>query len=266
MTVKPKIHSRRTFLVTATGVVGATIAAVYPFRTRIVDLILTNVITNETLPAEGVSFLDSDACILTPQTSEGPYYVDEDYMAGSLVRSDLRDGKPGVDLRLTFKIVDAETCSALAGVAVDIWSCDAVGYYSGHANASPDEIPFSTLFKGHVDPTTPDRAMRGRQIANSDGIVEFLTIFPGWYKPRTVHIHLMVIDSKNKIMITQIFFPQAIINEIHATAPYNTHGSSIYTNEKDPLIAIEGPGAGWPKMVKEGDRYSGTLTIGVRRA
>ena len=34
--------------------------------------------------------------------------------------------------------------------------------------------------------------LRGRQRTDAAGMVEFRTIYPGWYPGRTVHIHLMV--------------------------------------------------------------------------
>ena len=33
--------------------------------------------------------------------------------------------------------------------------------------------------------------LRGTQNTDADGMVEFRTIYPGWYTGRTVHIHVM---------------------------------------------------------------------------
>jgi protocatechuate 3,4-dioxygenase beta subunit len=39
----------------------------------------------------------------------------------------------------------------------------------------------------------PDQSfLRGRQRTDSNGMVAFHTIYPGWYPGRTVHIHLTV--------------------------------------------------------------------------
>ena len=42
------------------------------------------------------------SCVLTPEQTEGPYYID-----GEKVRRDITEGKPGVALRLRTTVVDA---------------------------------------------------------------------------------------------------------------------------------------------------------------
>src|SRR5438552_999810 len=65
-------------------------------------------------------------CVLAPEQTEGPYYI-----AGELVRRDITEGRPGTPLVLRAAVVDASTCSAIHGAAVDIWHADALGAYSG---------------------------------------------------------------------------------------------------------------------------------------
>ena len=65
-------------------------------------------------------------CVLTPEMTEGPYYV-----SGEKVRSNITEGRPGVPLGLALTVVDASTCKPIKGAAVDIWHCDALGVYSG---------------------------------------------------------------------------------------------------------------------------------------
>jgi protocatechuate 3,4-dioxygenase beta subunit len=64
--------------------------------------------------------------LLTPEQTEGPYYV-----AGERVRRDIREGRPGTLLALRLKVVNASTCKPIKGAAVDVWHCDALGVYSG---------------------------------------------------------------------------------------------------------------------------------------
>src|SRR6516165_5607084 len=66
-----------------------------------------------------------DACILTPQSEDGPFYLDP-----KLVRPDLTEGKPGVPLSLRLRVIEAGPCTALSNARVDIWQCDARGLYS----------------------------------------------------------------------------------------------------------------------------------------
>src|SRR5882724_2668722 len=72
------------------------------------------------------------SCAVTPEETEGPYWVDE-----GLLRSDLTvdpsDGsvRPGVPLELDLTVLRADAgCAPATGVRVDIWHCDAGGLYS----------------------------------------------------------------------------------------------------------------------------------------
>src|SRR4051794_129944 len=64
------------------------------------------------------------SCTLTPEATEGPYWVDLD-----LTRRDVRDGRKGLPLLLTMT-VENTGCSALRGADVEIWHADAGGVYS----------------------------------------------------------------------------------------------------------------------------------------
>ena len=75
------------------------------------------------------------ACVLTPELEEGPYYFDP-----KLQRSDIREGHGGAPLRLILQIVDAGDCAPLAGARVDVWHCDAHGFYSGYEGQGDDEL------------------------------------------------------------------------------------------------------------------------------
>src|SRR6266566_2083145 len=118
----------------------------------------------------GPSSAASVSCILTPEQTEGPYYI-----AGEKLRRNITEGRPGTPLLLRAFVVDATTCRAIRNAAVDIWHADAEGVYSGFgAGAS------SRTF------------MRGIQRTNAKGLALFRTVYPGWYQGRTVHIHVKV--------------------------------------------------------------------------
>src|SRR5689334_7448557 len=74
------------------------------------------------------------ACVLAPEMTEGPYYLPLE-----LVRRDLTEGKAGVPLRLRIAVMDTKdnVCAPLANAAVDLWHCDAQGYYSGISGENP---------------------------------------------------------------------------------------------------------------------------------
>ena len=65
-------------------------------------------------------------CTLVSEQEEGPYYID-----GAMLRSNIRENKPGVPLTLRIALLDARRCSPVAGASLDIWHCDAAGVYSG---------------------------------------------------------------------------------------------------------------------------------------
>lgn len=74
----------------------------------------------------------SPACVVSPEQTEGPYFVDEK-LNRSDIRSDPADGsvKQGVPLQLTLHVsqVGSNSCTPLVGAIVDVWHCDALGVW-----------------------------------------------------------------------------------------------------------------------------------------
>jgi hypothetical protein len=66
------------------------------------------------------------ACVLSPEMTEGPYYLE-----GEKVRRTISEGLPGAPLTLRLSVLDASTCKPVKGAAVDIWHASAGGTYSG---------------------------------------------------------------------------------------------------------------------------------------
>lgn len=106
-------------------------------------------------------------CVLTPESSEGPYYLET-----NLIRSDVREDREGLPFKLRMTFTDITTCEPLRNISVDIWQADASGEYSGYVEA----LPTSAL---HTKPTDSKTFLRGIQLTDKDGKVEFTTIFPG---------------------------------------------------------------------------------------
>src|SRR5207249_11291424 len=71
----------------------------------------------------------SVGCILTPEQTEGPYY-----MNNGLIRSDITEGKPGVPLQLNLAVVSADGCAPISNATAEVWHCDASGVYSGFSS------------------------------------------------------------------------------------------------------------------------------------
>lgn len=194
------------------------------------------------------------ACVLTPQLQEGPYYFDP-----KLQRSDIRDGHRGAPLRLLLQVVDAAGCGPLSGVRVDVWHCDAVGFYSGYEGQGDDEAAS----------TVGQTFLRGVQVTDGNGLVTFDTIYPGWYHGRTTHIHFKVGVGEGKVATSQLFFPDALSEFIYENvSPYAERNAARDTiNATDFDVRNGGEGhATFCSVKEEADRYLATLVVGIDRS
>ena len=72
--------------------------------------------------------------------------------------------------------------------------------------------------------------LRGIQMTDVNGQVQFLTKFPGWYPGRIAHIHFQIFLNSVLQVTSQLTFPIADKNAIYtANLPYSNYGS-------DPLL------------------------------
>ena len=179
-------------------------------------------------------------CVLMPELTEGPYYLDLD-----LVRSDIGEGRPGLPLDLRVSVVDAEACEPVEGAAVDLWHCDAEGVYSGVEGAEGETF------------------CRGVQMTDADGVVAFRTVFPGWYTGRAVHIHVKVAAS-DQTHTGQLFFAPAVTSAVYSEEPYAERGEPDVPNESDGIYAESG-GVTVVAVTVDGESSSGAVTLGVQR-
>ena len=77
--------------------------------------------------------------------------------------------------------------------------------------------------------------LRGTQTTNADGIVEFVTIWPGWYPGRAIHIHSRVHVEDRTVLTTQYLFDDDLNTEVTATGPYAQHGPPDTPNADDSV-------------------------------
>jgi protocatechuate 3,4-dioxygenase beta subunit len=198
-------------------------------------------------------------CILAPEQTQGPYYI-----AREKVRKDIRQGRQGTLLRLRLTVVDATTCKPLKGAAADVWHCDAGGIYSGYESASQGGAP-----GGGAGPTDKDTFLRGIQLTNARGQAEFLTIYPGWYRGRTVHIHVKVhLGGANGHVVHtgQLYFPESVTGKVYRTAAYKQRAAARDTFNSTDSIYRDGGAQSLLHLQQDGKGgYIGTITLGVRR-
>ncbi|HJS17552.1 MAG TPA: intradiol ring-cleavage dioxygenase [Anaerolineales bacterium] len=167
-------------------------------------------------------------CVVRPEMTIGPYFVDE-----QLNRSDIRTDssndlvKEGVPLTLSINVasVGNNSCTPIEGAQVDIWHCDAQGQYSGVSDQGFD--------------TTSQDFLRGYQLTDATGKVQFLTIYPGWYSGRAVHIHFTIrtkaADGEDYQFTSQFFFDDALTDQVHALEPYASKGQRDMRNSEDNI-------------------------------
>lgn len=197
-------------------------------------------------------------CVVSPEQTQGPFFVDE-----KLHRSDIRvdpvNGSisQGVPLRLLLQVnqVSNNSCMPLSGATVDVWHCDALGSYSDvRDNAG-----------GSVGDTRGKKFLRGYQITDGQGRVEFQTIYPGWYQGRNVHVHHMIRTNPSSEVghefTSQLFFDEAITDQVHAAAPYSQKGRRDTTNNTDGIFRRGGSDL-MLQLSKEADGYLGMYKVG----
>jgi len=167
-------------------------------------------------------------CVVRPELTLGPYFVDQ-----QLNRSDIRpepsDGsvREGIPLTLAINVLDVanSSCTPITDAQVDVWHCDAQGVYSGVSDQGFD--------------TTGQKFLRGYQLTDGTGKAQFLTIYPGWYQGRAVHIHFMIrttgADSQSYEFVSQFFFDDTLSDQVFAQEPYASKGQRDMRNADDNI-------------------------------
>ncbi len=155
---------------------------------------------------------------------------------------------------------DAGSCEPIPDAVVDIWHADGGGAYSGFDGGAGTGAP-GRRGGGGGGAQTDTRYLRGAQVTNKDGIVEFTTIYPGWYQGRTVHIHAKVHLGTTTVLTTQLYFDDALSDEVLATSPYSDRGARDQRNESDGIFEE----ALVLTTKTDGGGVRGVMTFDVRR-
>lgn len=174
---------------------------------------LKNALANEPVPAAKAT----SSCVLIPSETEGPFPLDltTDH-AATYFRQDIREDRTGTELHVKLKITGLDNCLPMANVRVNIWHCDKDGIYSGYDTAMNPGGSATTTW------------LRGYQMTDANGGVEFITIFPGHYDSRVTHIHFQVYVSSVYKAVSQFTWDPTVKNNF-----YTAH-SSVYTHGVDP--------------------------------
>jgi protocatechuate 3,4-dioxygenase beta subunit len=217
------------------------------------------------LGAAGVTLLagraggqPAPACVVRPQQTEGPFFVEE-ALERSDIRADPASGtvKAGMPLQIAFNVsqLAGSACTPLAGAQVDIWHCDALGEYS-------DTRSFGSN-------TIGQKFLRGYQLTDKDGVARFTTIYPGWYQGRAVHVHFKVrtkpAAGPGAEFTSQLYFDDAITDQIHAKMLYASRGQRRTRNEADGPFRSGGRQLLLP-VAESAGAYAGTFALALTSA
>ena len=201
----------------------------------------------------------------TPAETQGPYWVDE-----KLNRSDIRadssgtyGSAAGLPLRLTVGVskLAGGKATPVSGAWVDLWHCDAYGQYSDEAAGM-----------GNAN-TKGKNYLRGYQVTSGHGLVNFTTVYPGWYTSRTPHIHARVRQFSGTTtttnFTTQFFFTESVTNYVYANvAPYSARNNRDTTNATDSVYKTVTSSVGSTSAAPDGTKLmlrmsdNGTYAIG----
>ncbi|HEX4169268.1 MAG TPA: intradiol ring-cleavage dioxygenase [Bryobacteraceae bacterium] len=216
----------------------------------------------------------ASACgALDVELTEGPYYLDR-----GIYRQRITEDRPGLPLHLRLTVLDARTCQPIQNAAVEIWHCDAAGLYSGYTRMNPNGMggpggpppgpppDFRPSADGHPpfgpppgggfhkhQATDNSTFCRGLQLSDARGLVEFETLYPGWYMGRDVHIHLKA-HSGGAVQNTkyqgghithtgQLFFADALTEEVASLQPYAARTDVPRTKLDEDMVYGDAHGA-----------------------
>ena len=166
------------------------------------------------------------------EQDEGPYHRHQ-----QPVRRDVVEDRVGVALQLGIRLA-REDGSPATDATVEIWQCDADGRYSGFPPPNDSRVVTSaTAPKTQYLPD--DSFLRGSQLTDVAGMVEFRTIYPGWYPGRTVHIHLIV-RVDDRVLTSQLYFPEHVNDDVLSRPPYVARPGRDTTNATDSILPTGG--------------------------
>jgi len=183
------------------------------------------------------------ACTTRKEQIVGPFPASGVQLNRADIRSDPGDNnlvKPGMPMRVVIKVGNKQgtRCVPMKGAVVNIWQCDALGLYSGYSSEGTGKNQF----------------LRGYQMTDDSGVVEFVTIYPGSYSGRCVHNHFSVrmsptVSFPSGGFVGQMYFPDEVTDQVLQQAPYKASGRTRNAQDgfyaKDMLATVKRVGNEW---------------------
>lgn len=200
--------------------------------------------------AEGAGLIAANVCRLTTRRRavprDGPFYLEP-----QLMRADIREDRGGVPMTMRIQVVGGDG-RPIRGAQVGIWHCDAQGNYSGFAghDSGPSRHSRETF-------------LRGAQICGEAGEVAFRTIFPGWYRGRTTHIHFNLSLGRGDALTGQVFFSDALSQYVFENAAAYRGGVAQDITQAEDWIAAEAGEGAYAYVTERSDGYDAALVVAV---
>ena len=198
------------------------------------------------------------ACVARPEQTEGPFFVDTQ-LDRSDIRSDPSTGavSEGAPLALRFNVsqISGGACTALA-----------TARWSTCGSATPQGVYWGVEDDGAPAGAKERQFLRGYQRTDQNGVARFTTIFPGWYRGRAVHVHFKVrtdVAGQPYEFTSQLYFEEALIDQVHARAPYAARGRRQTTNADDGTFRRDGGESLMVRVSEDGGGYAATFDIGL---
>jgi protocatechuate 3,4-dioxygenase beta subunit len=162
------------------------------------------------------------------------------------------------------------TCKPMPGVAVEMWSANAtVSPPSPKKTPRQKSTPNTTqgVYSGVVDfmngglksdtRVVNNQALRGFQLSDASGAVEFETIVPGHYQGRAHHIHVAThldpkvqkngtISGSQVLHVGQLYLDQDLTTLVEKNEPYKSNKAPLMLNKDDMLLAQGSAGGADP--------------------
>lgn len=139
--------------------------------------------------------LYAEALVLTPRSTEGPYYpdhlpLDQDNDLTLITSGQAPAG--GVVTEFGGRLLMADG-SPVGDRTIELWQADVNGCYL-HSKGVQKGKQRDPAFQGF-----------GKVVTNAKGEYRFRTIRPGLYTGRTIHWHIAVNDGAKRLLTTQLY-------------------------------------------------------------
>ncbi len=134
--------------------------------------------------------------VLTPRTTEGPFYPSSSMrfsdIDNNLIKVSGSIKKAGGEIiQLKGKLMSKQG-KPLAGHRIEIWQCDVNGKYLHSADRR--SVTYDNGFQGF-----------GHDITDKNGNYSFKTIKPTIYPGRAPHIHVKILNGVREVLTTQFY-------------------------------------------------------------